>query len=214
MLIRAEKKQQTRQALLDAALQLMASGQGLSTISLREVTRQVGIVPAAFYRHFADMDELGLALVEQVGSSFREAIRLVRRNEFEQQGAINASVHIFVEYVVAHRQLFLFLAREQYGGSAVVRQAVATMQQHFVDDLEADLAQSTKLTHLTRADYAVVANLIVKTVFSTLPELINPPCDPATISRSPEHQLEDKIRFILIGAKHWRGIAAGMGNDS
>lgn len=208
VLIRAEKKQQTRQALLDAALQLMAAGQGLSTISLREVTRQVGIVPAAFYRHFQDMDELGLALVEQVGSSFREAIRLVRRNELERQGAINASVHIFVEFVVAHKSLFLFLAREQYGGSAAVRQAIGAMQQHFIDDLEADLAQSPKLTHLCAADYAVVANLIVRTVFSTLPELINPPEDALLHGRSPEHQLEDKIRFLLIGAKHWRGITA------
>ncbi|QDQ26170.1 TetR family transcriptional regulator [Chitinimonas arctica] len=207
--IRAEKKQQTRQALLDAALELMASGRGFSAISLREVTRQVGIVPAAFYRHFPDMDSLGLALVEQVSSTFREVIRLVRRNEIERQGAITASVRIFVEYAEAHRLLFLFLAREQFGGSAAVRQAVATVQQHFIADLQADLALSSKLTHLGPADLEILASLIVKTVFSTLPELINPSDDQPTASPGTVSQMEDKLRFILIGGKHWRGIAAG-----
>ncbi|WP_269532165.1 TetR family transcriptional regulator [Chitinimonas sp. BJYL2] len=203
--MRAEKKQQTRQSLLDATLELMANGRGFSAISLREITRQVGIVPAAFYRHFDDMDALGLALVEQVSTSFREAIRLVRRNE-EQHGAIHASVHIFVDYVLAHRQLFLFLAREQYGGSPLVRQAINAMQHHFITDLEADLAQSPKLEHLAQPDLEMLADLVVKTVFSTLPELVNPPDADSPELRSPKHQLEDKLRFILIGAKHWRGV--------
>lgn len=203
---RAEKKQQTRQALLDAALNLMASGRGFSAISLREVTREVGIVPAAFYRHFPDMDSLGLALVELVGSTFREAIRLVRRDQLEQHGAINASVRIFVEYVLAHRLLFLFLAREQFGGSAAIRQAINTMQQRFISDLESDLARNPRYSHLGSADLEVIASLVVKTVFSTLSELINPPESDTPEARSPKLQLEDKLRFIFIGAKRWHGV--------
>ncbi|WP_374357398.1 TetR family transcriptional regulator, partial [Chitinimonas sp.] len=160
------------------------------------------------YRHFPDMDSLGLALVEQVGTTFREAIRLVRRNEIEQHGAINASVRIFVDYVLAHRALFLFLAREQFGGSAPVRLAVSQMQQHFVTDLQADLAQSPKLTHLHGPDYQVLADLIVKTVFATLADLINPQESDMPGSDSPERMLENKIRFILIGAKFWAGVEA------
>ena len=65
MSIREERKQQSRQALLNAALQLSTSGRSFARISLREVTRQVGLVPTAFYRHFNDLDELGLELVDQ-----------------------------------------------------------------------------------------------------------------------------------------------------
>ncbi|RMS38985.1 TetR family transcriptional regulator, partial [Pseudomonas coronafaciens pv. garcae] len=75
---RAEQKQQTRRALLDAAHQLMESGRGFGSLSLREVARTAGIVPTGFYRHFEDMDQLGLALVSEVGQTFRETIRLVR----------------------------------------------------------------------------------------------------------------------------------------
>ncbi len=204
--MRAEKKLQTRQSLLDAALALMETGRGFSGISLREITREVGIVPTAFYRHFPDMESLGLALVEEVSSSFREAIRLVRSNQFEHLGAISASVQIFVDYVVAHRQLFLFLAREQYGGASVVRQAIEEMQQRFITDLVADLKLMPKQRHLRDDDLEILADLIVKTVFSSLPELIN----PAELKGAPlqlaQDRLESKLRFIFMGAKYWRGI--------
>ena len=59
ILTREEKKRQTRQAFYNAVLDLCMMGQGFSSISLRQVTREVGVVPTAFYRHFDDMEELG-----------------------------------------------------------------------------------------------------------------------------------------------------------
>ncbi|MGS7457649.1 TetR family transcriptional regulator, partial [Mycobacterium tuberculosis] len=64
MAIRDERKQQTRHALMEAALAMVAAGRSFPSLSLREVTRDAGVVPASFYRHFRDMDELGLALVD------------------------------------------------------------------------------------------------------------------------------------------------------
>ncbi|MBN9268552.1 MAG: TetR family transcriptional regulator, partial [Hyphomicrobium sp.] len=74
---RAEQKQQTRLALMDAARSLMDSGRGFGSLSLREVAKTAGIVPAGFYRHFTDMDQLGLALVADVDETFRETLRVV-----------------------------------------------------------------------------------------------------------------------------------------
>ena len=59
---RQERKQLTRQALLDAALELLEE-QSFSSLSLRQVTGAAGVVPTAFYRHFDDMEKLGLALI-------------------------------------------------------------------------------------------------------------------------------------------------------
>ncbi len=205
--VRAEKKQLTRQALLNAALDLMESGRGFCSLSLREVTRQTGIVPAAFYRHFSDMDELGLALVDEVSLTFRAAIRAVRHHEIELGGAIDASVRIFLDHVDEHRRLFLFLAREQYGGSPVVRQAIAAMGRQFIADLAADLIAAPKLQHLSPVDIDILADLIVKTVFATVPELIDPPRLGTPSHADPKTRLIHKLRFIMIGAKHWRGIA-------
>src|SRR5271170_4325616 len=46
-----------RSALIEAGLELARSG-GPDAVVLREVTRMVGVVPNAAYRHFADRDAL------------------------------------------------------------------------------------------------------------------------------------------------------------
>ena len=59
----AQRREQTRRALLDAALEQIDAGTSFDALSLRSVARSAGVVPTAFYRYFASMDELGLALV-------------------------------------------------------------------------------------------------------------------------------------------------------
>jgi AcrR family transcriptional regulator len=203
---RAEQKQQTRQALMDAALSLMESGRGFGSLSLREVTRGAGIVPTGFYRHFTDMDQLGLALVAEVGETFRAAIRRVRRHEFEMRGMIDASVRIFLDEVAANRAQFLFLAREQYGGSQAVRQAIAALRERITDDLVADLELMNRMPHLEGPAREVVSDLVVKTVFATLPELIDPPADNLPAHLEAEAKIIQQLRFIMIGGKHWLGL--------
>lgn len=202
---RAEQKQQTRQALMDAARSLMASDRGFGSLSLREVSRAAGIVPTGFYRHFQDMEELGLALVAEVDATFRSTLRDVRRSEFEQGGIIEASTQIFLDALTANRNQFLFLAREQYGGSQRVRQAIASLRQQITDDLAADLRLINRLPHLDEAALDLVSDLVVKTVFATLPELIDPPAASLPPHLTPENKMVQQLRFIFVGAKQWRG---------
>jgi len=204
---RAEQKQQTRQALMEAARSLMDSGRGFGSLSLREVTRLAGIVPTGFYRHFQDMDELGLALVAEVGETFRATIRAVRQNEFELGGMIQASTHIFIAAVSANRGQFLFLAREQYGGSQPVRQALGKLRQRITDDLSNDLQLMNRMPQLDKTALDIIADLVVKAVFATLPELIDPPASDLPRHLRPEVKIAEQLRFIMIGGKHWGGLS-------
>ncbi len=45
-----ERRRDTRKALQDAALDLLGEGKNFASLSLREITRAVGVVPAAFVR--------------------------------------------------------------------------------------------------------------------------------------------------------------------
>src|SRR3546814_16819261 len=74
---RQERKERTRRAILDAALDQL-SHTSFDSISLRQLAKAVGIVPTGFYRHFATLDELGLALVEESFGTLRDLIREVR----------------------------------------------------------------------------------------------------------------------------------------
>lgn len=206
MLPRAEQKQQTRLALLEATRQLMAAGRGFGSISLREVAKAAGIVPTGFYRHFDDMDQLGLALVNEVDATFRATLRLVRDHEIVVGGLTAASVRIFLDGVAANRPQFLFLAREQYGGSLPVRQAIATLRAGISADLATDLGSMPKWQHLDSASLQVMADLVVKAVFATLPELIDPPAPDLPAHLTPEAKISQQLRFIFIGAKYWKGL--------
>src|SRR3954463_7775958 len=110
---RLEQKARTRQALLDAALGLMERPSRPS-LGLREITRAAGITPTAFYRHFPDVDSLGVALVEQCLGSLRGTIPTVRDGLSSSDELINRSIDILARQVRADRQHFRFIARERH----------------------------------------------------------------------------------------------------
>ncbi|HUC21931.1 MAG TPA: TetR/AcrR family transcriptional regulator [Streptosporangiaceae bacterium] len=72
-----------RNALVRAAMQLARRG-GPEAIVLREVARQVGVSPAAAYRHFADHEELIEAVKQramaELGEVMQDELRSVRRS--------------------------------------------------------------------------------------------------------------------------------------
>jgi AcrR family transcriptional regulator len=59
---RKEEKDRVREELLRAALRLGAA-HGFASLGLREVAREAEIAPTSFYRHFEDMEALGLSLI-------------------------------------------------------------------------------------------------------------------------------------------------------
>jgi AcrR family transcriptional regulator len=98
---RQSRKERTRRAILDATL-ARADETSLAMVSLRQVARDVGIVPTGFYRHFDSIDEVGLALVDEAFTSLRQMLRDVRRGNPALEGVIRSSVSILVDH--AHRQ--------------------------------------------------------------------------------------------------------------
>jgi len=74
-----------RSALLEAGVELARSG-GPEAVVLREVTRMVGVVPNAAYRHFADRDAL-LAAVRD------DAVRQLARRMADGMSRVRAGAH-------------------------------------------------------------------------------------------------------------------------
>jgi AcrR family transcriptional regulator len=64
-----EEKERVAHTLLRATLRL-ASAHGFASLGLREVAREAEIAPTSFYRHFADMEQLGLALIRGMVAPF------------------------------------------------------------------------------------------------------------------------------------------------
>jgi AcrR family transcriptional regulator len=200
---RREGKQRTRQALLDAALDLL-EGQSFSSVSLRQVTRAAGIVPTAFYRHFDDMEELGLALIDESFRTLRAMIRAARADPRTYERVIASSVEILVDYVHEHDTHFRFIARERFGGVAVLRHAIRGEIRLFASDLATDLARFPYLDRWSTEDLQLLAGLMVNAMVATAEAILDaPPDDPiaeAEIIATARRQLQ----MITLGVPQWR----------
>ncbi len=188
---------------MEAALRLVDE-RGFSSLSLREVAREAGIVPTGFYRHFEDLDELGLALVDESFRSLREMLRGAREDAGDYSGVIRGSVEILARAVYEHRLHWRFIARERSGGVSALRRAIRSEIRLFSSELATDLSRFPGLNDWSSEDLQMIAALMVNTMVSTAEALLDAgPEDPraeAEVVRTAEHQL----RLIVLGVPQWR----------
>lgn len=200
---RAERKERTRQNLLDVTLTLIGH-RSLASISLREVARAAGIVPTAFYRHFASIDALGIELVDESMRPLRQMIRDARRGSTGKADIIKGTVEILGRQVRAHPAQFRFLSRERYGGVAAVRHAIATELRLFTSELTIDLARMTAGLDWTSDDLEMTADLMVSAMLATVMELLEVDKRHAEDEQVVLDRAERQLRLIALGMGVWR----------
>jgi len=114
---RKQQKQQTRQRLMDATAAELASGRSFDTLSLREIAKLAGIAPTSFYRHFHDMDGLGLALIEEHGAGLLTLMHRVREQSSEGHSLIRASVETLFDYIFSNQGVSRMIMQERMAQS-------------------------------------------------------------------------------------------------
>lgn len=208
MSIRDERKQQSRQALLDAALTLSTSGRSFSTISLREVAREAGLVPTAFYRHFQDMEELGGDLVDQVSISLHHLLRSLREGyTLKTESKTRVSIERFFAAVDQSPKHWLFLIGERWGGSPGVRDAITREIRFFIDDLAEDMKKLPAFQHVGMSqDLQIMSSILINLSFSWAMTWLNLP--DKTSHNGIDEQREQLIQMTTRQAQlMFRGIS-------
>ncbi len=199
---RQERKQRTRQALLDAALELLAD-RGFANLSLREVTKHVGIVPTAFYRHFTSMEELGEALVAESMRTLRRMIRSARSDRTTSAHIIRASVRTLYEHVRANENHFRFVIRERYSGTGPVSRAIGVELKLFSSELAVDLARFEYLRDWSTEDLQMMADLIVTAMLATVTELLEVRAGDTAADELIVSIAQKRLRLIVLGVPNW-----------
>jgi AcrR family transcriptional regulator len=199
---RQEQKQRTRQALLDAAVSLLED-QNLSSLSLREVTRAAGIVPAGFYRHFRDMDDLGVALVEESLGNLLPAMREIRQGLTDPDEIARRSLDLLVSYLDTFRGKFCVIAREKYGGVALVRGAIRDKLDQAAQELADDMAAMPEFERWQRADIRMLADLFVNHIMLLAAALLDVPADQPQEAERIVTTARRQLSLIIVGRKHW-----------
>ncbi len=187
----------TKEELFQAALNLIGPQKSIASLSLREVAREAGIAPNSFYRHFKDIDELAIALIDQSGIALRQIIREARLQAIKQHSIIRSSVEVFIQQLDADEGNLSLLLREGYTGSASYKQAVERQLNFFQQELQEDLIRLEQKNKLYRPELA--AKAITQLVFNMGAKVIDLDTDERQVIAE---QTMIMIRMILEGTRH------------
>jgi len=192
---RTDQKAETRRDLVNVALKL-SSEKGFAALSLREVASGAGITAAGFYRHFRDMEELGLSLLDEVGLSLRRLLRDARKRVAPGPDAVRVSVEAFLNFVNENGNLFRLLLGERQGSTSTFRKAIHNEMDRFISELSLDLDRlhsSTQPLH----NPSLAAEAIVAIVFTVGAEALDLPKHK---QGGLAERLTEEVKIVLRGS--------------
>lgn len=189
----------TREELFQATLNLIGPQKSIASLSLREIAREAGIAPNSFYRHFKDIDELAIALIDRSGLVLRRIIREARLQASKQQSIIRSSVEVFIQQLDADEGNLSLLLREGYTGSTSYKAAVDRQLNFFQQELQEDLIRLEQMNNGKISHADIAAKAITQLVFNMGAKVIEIPAEQRT---KVAEQTMIMIRMILEGARH------------
>jgi TetR/AcrR family transcriptional regulator, fatty acid biosynthesis regulator len=198
-LTRSERKDLTRASLLQAALDLIGEGRSFTSLGIREIAREAGMVPNAFYRHFRNTDELGLALVEEVGITLRRLLREARKVGVAPNSMVRRSVDVYYEYVKQNRLQFLFISSERSGGSRILRLAIRNDVTHFTNEMAQDFRRLGVYPEMPTSSLQIVT-----TMLAAAPEILDLPADQPLLEAEMTENFVQQLQLVLLGATCWK----------
>jgi AcrR family transcriptional regulator len=199
-LSREERKEATRRAIVAAALRLLEE-RSFSALSLREVTREAGIVPAAFYRHFDSMEALGLVLIDESFRALRDMLRGARAGKLDPSRIIESTVDILIAGVNERREHWRFIGRERNSGVTVLRYAIRTEIRLITSELAIDLTRFPGLNDWSAEDLNILSSLFVNSMIS-IAEAIEDAADTNALEEIRRTAVK-QLRLIIVGISGW-----------
>ncbi len=202
--VRSKKKALTRQKLILAALHLVGEGKSFTALGIREITREAGVVPTAFYRHFRNTDELGLALVEEGGRSLRRLLRRARQTSQPGTLMIRHSVHVFINYLKENHLEWRFVAMERSGGAKILRMAIRNEITHFTNEMVSDLRALGVFPDMRTPIYQHICGIVVTLMMHSVTDFLDlNPGDPKVEKEMIDHFVR-QITVVFLGGARWQ----------
>lgn len=156
----------SREDIIDAAVKLVGPHRSVSTLSLREIAREAGIAPNSFYRHFKDVDELAVTLIDRAGESLRGIIGEARARAHTERSVVRGSVQAFMDQLRANDRHLHLLLREGTVGSDAFKQAVDRQLNFFEEELRLDLIRFAEANQTGLYEPALTAKAVTRLVFA------------------------------------------------
>lgn len=212
-----------KRLLMDAALRLTSTSRSLSSLGLRELAREAGLNPNTFYRHFRDVDDLGLTVIGEITRLLRQPLRDLRREAAQSavrddgptvpkllgidlgrgRRVCHETVQLFFDFVAEHPEAFIIGVRELHGASPVLREALRQVMDDFAEDMAEDIIEFKLLPGIvSAAAVRQVSGIISRSLFEQSLDYIGQPQRRDAIRALAEEQ----IVMLFTGASVLRSM--------
>lgn len=136
MSVRAERKLQSQQAILEQVLKLNYAGQCFNSISLRQLAQTVGMVPSAFYRYFPNKDQLAVELVDQTSLIIKSHLTQIAEHlQHKNSAMLEKHLSLFCSQIQQKAAYWHFFIVERWGGGTLLQEKIRQEILFLIDDL-------------------------------------------------------------------------------
>ncbi len=212
------EKASGKELLVNAALQLAATSRSIHSLSLREISREAGLNHNTFYRHFSNIEEIGLYIIQNIASQLRQPLVDLRYHAYEladketdvakdadqgydvtlqQAFHVNqVTVELFFNFVDTNPNAFIFGVRELHGPSQVLRNAIRQVLKEFSDDMSRDIQALNLLPTLDKSTIDDISQMLIPQLFQLSLDYIEYDQERQAIRDMAQSQ----IRLLFAGA--------------
>jgi len=219
-----KQKEKTSLALIEAALEL-CSEEGYASLSLRSVARKAKIAPTSFYRHFRDIDELGVAMVDKGAIVLNEWLgRLIDKMSFTNiekdslkiltQFIENFTVSFaksFIDYMTNNEYLLRLFFQERTGSSEALRYSISNAEKQLTEKLSNHLHKIDQELNIGFEDISLISETILRIASSDGLEMI---IKQDIQNNDIVNHLIQKLSIFLLGASSYNIFKKGENGES
>lgn len=170
-----------RERLMAAALKLAAERRGLHGLGVRELGRAAGLNPNTFYRHFDDLEDLGVAILDAFTRDLGPALHAIRLDRGNAASISTRTVEYVFDYAERNPEAFLVGVRELHGPSTRLRKALRGRIAELGEEMVRDLTGEPLFTTPVVAALRSLSTALVEHVFHRTLDYLEAPTQRAAL---------------------------------
>lgn len=184
--------------LVQAALRLITQSRSLTTLGLRELAREAGLNPNTFYRHFRNLDEFGLQVLEYIAEDMKAGVRALRQMADSSEQAAHDTVTFVYHYFLANPAATTVAVRELHGPSPVLRRALEAQLNTSAQEMAEDILERGLVPGVNEAVVHEISNMTIRYILFRAMDYIEKPEQRERIQVETERFINRQFRGAMI----------------
>lgn len=185
--------------LIQAALKLATESRSLTSLGLRELAREAGLNPNTFYRHFRNLDELGLQVLGYIADELKTGVRELRSVADTSDQAVASTVSFVYRYFLENRAATTVAVRELYGPSPLLRRALENQLDASAREMAEDILNLRLVSsRLPQATVLEISHMTIRYLLFRAMDYIEKPEQRLAIQQESERFINRQFRGALL----------------